>query len=342
MADKPFTGFYSAALRDLVGNLEPRDVVLFVLLSSYADERGVCWPGLRELHKFTGWRADELRYRLDRLERQGLFRFLRRGSQDAITGRFQPDVYQMNPSLILTKKPVPYAPENAEQEPVPHVAENAEHDLFRIAPSQPTQPESITRFKNQNQEPESLTSTNKHTQTPVEDSEGGLFRMGADSWDNEEEIQKPKANTNTNTKSQATGSPAPAGTKPAPAGQAKANTPPGSAAPPIKPIGSYKIALSDSSLEALANEVYTLAAPTKLYNARELVMVYGAESVRKSLGQLVAAKSKGNVYNPMGLLTKWLRMGAGSSEPEQVEPRSAADEWKAQYENSQYKSFIQS
>jgi len=338
MADKPFTGFYSASLRDMVGNFEPKDIVLFVLLSSYADERGVCWPGLRELHKFTGWRADELRYRLDRLERQGLFRYLRRGAQDSITGRFQADVYQMNPSLILTKKPVTYAPENAEREPVTHAAENAEHDLLRIAPSEHTQPESITRYINQNQEPESLTSTNKQTNPSFEGSEGSLFRMGADSWD-QEEIQKPKANTNT--KSQATGSPAPAGTKPAPAGQVNTNTPPGSAAPPVVPIGSYRNALSDSSLEALANEVYTLAAPTKLYNARELVMTYGAESVRKSLGSLVAAKSKGNVYNPMGLLTKWLRMGAVSSEPEQVEPRSA-DEWKSYFEQSSYRDFIQS
>lgn len=91
-------------------------------------------------------------------------------------------------------------------------------------------------------------------------------------------------------------------------------------------MGRYINALEDAHLEALANELRAIA-PTRLYNARELVMHYGEAEVRKGLAQLAAAKEKGNVYNPCGLLTTWLRNGAIKSEP--VEERKTWADYAA-------------
>ena len=326
-----FTGIFSAALKHLCCTMDPVDLQVLLFLCAHADGAGRCRPGVKYIGQSLDLRFEEVRYRLDRLERQSLFRYLRRNARDELTGEFLPDVYAINPRILLTKIPVPHPAENAEQAPVPHSAENAEPVQFRIAPVQPSQPESEpeelnqnqgTRIRNQHQQPEEFPTYGKKPVTGASSIPGSAPSYA---WGEE---------SNAKAQTQATGSPAPAGTKPAPAGHVEDNTPPSSAPPPIQPMIRYVNALEDAHLEALANEVKAIA-PTRLYNARELVMRYGEVNIRKGLVQLEAAKAKGSVYNPMGLLTTWLRTGALKAEP-------VADSLGMSYVSGKYADFIES
>lgn len=332
MSEQPFTGIYSAALKDMCRSIDPKDFVLFMFLCAHADHRGVCYPGVKMIGAALGWRFDEVRFRLDRLERQSLLRFLRRGVRDEITGKFTPDVYGMNPRVYLAKHPVTQYAENAELAPVTYIAENTEPDQLRIAPVDYQQPESEpeastksirTRISNHHHQPDEISSDERNAGTGD----------GWNGWQDEEkantnQIPQTKANANTNAIGHQ-----PEGAKPAFANHAKGNTPPSSAPPPEwTPEGRYVNALADARLEALANEIRA-QAPTKLYNAREMVMHYGEEQVRKGLAQLAAAKAKGGIYNPYGLLTTWLRTGSVKAEPAAL---------TNDYTSGEYGSFIKS
>jgi hypothetical protein len=59
------------------------------------------------------------------------------------------------------------------------------------------------------------------------------------------------------------------------------------------------------ALETLAHEVRQLA-PTRLWQARQLVSEYDPDDVRAGLLHLAKSQLKGNVREPFGLLKFWL------------------------------------
>ena len=190
------------------------------------------------------------------------------------------------------------------------------------------QPESRTRIRNQHQQPDEVSS---------EGVKGASYAWAENTQTEDEKAKGKNPNTNTNANTPQA-NPAPAGTKTAPAGHAEGNTPPSSAPPPIasgwEPATRYVNALPDARLEALANELRAVA-PTRLYNARELVMAYGEVQVRAGLAQLSNAMAKGNVYNPYGLLSSWLRKGVLKAEP-------VVESDTAKYTTGQYAGYIES
>jgi len=294
-----FTAIYSAALKDLCASLDPKDLVLFIFLCAHANENGVCYPSVKTMGQQLDWRFEEVRYRLDRLERQSLLRYLRRASRNPYTGEFVNDLYQMNPKIYKAKSPVT------------HPSENAEPVQLRTPPS------NLQHNQNQNQnqelesEPESGTTSNK----PDEISPQGKKHVTGYAWEGGG-YANPNSDPIPNTQNHT----APAGTKPVTTGQGESLKPPGSAPPPqVEPVPRLVNPLPDAALEALANEVRAMA-PTRLYNARELVVKYGEDNIRKGLAQLAAAKDKGNIYNPYGLLTTWLRNGSIQTEPSEKRP----------------------
>jgi hypothetical protein len=307
-----YTALYCDGLKDLCASLDPKDLVLFIFLCAHGNENGICYPSVKTIGQQLDWRFEEVRYRLDRLEHQGLISYLRRAARNAYTGEFVNDLYQMNPKVYKVKNPVTHPSENAEPVPVTHPSENAEPDGLRMPPSNLQH----NQLHNQRQQLTPLTnSSNQHQQPDKFPLDGGNTVTGEPSSAPSSAFNPENAKPDANTQTQDSGQSAPAGTKPTPVGHAESNTPPGSASPPIQPMIRYVNALPDVHLEALANEVKAMA-PTRLYNARELVMRYGEANVRKGLVQLEAAKTKGSVYNPMGLLTTWLRTGALKAEPE--------------------------
>lgn len=316
---EPFTGLYSHAIRDLVQSLQPHQFQLFALLASYANPNGICWPGVRDLRRWLGWQNERILYELENLRKLGLIRTVRRQSRDEITGQYLAAVYQVNPRILLVKNPVLGLNSTTEQASSNFSSQTQNRPVLDLSEEPRTQPESYPD-ENQNQEPESRTNTtNQNFSSNGDWPEPPTL---ADVWiQTGQGKYAPDANTN----------PAPARPSPAVANH-ESHTAPGSAAPQDwGDAQQFALPLAGEQ-ENLAHELKTMA-PTQLWSARRLVHTYGEEQVRKGLRMLAAAKQKGTVYNPAGLLTTWLANGAVKAEPER--PASP-------YTSGPYADFIES
>lgn len=100
-ASAPFTGFYSKALRNVLPCLSGQELKVFVAVASYSDEQGKAWPGVRELADVTTYPPNAISDLLDALEVKGLVLTLRKTQRDPLTGRMVPDVYIVNPEIVL-------------------------------------------------------------------------------------------------------------------------------------------------------------------------------------------------------------------------------------------------
>lgn len=124
--------------------------------------------------------------------------------------------------------------------------------------------------------------------------------------------------------------PAPNGARPAP----------GSAPPPPN-RARYEVPLSDAAAEALAHEVRQIA-PTRLWQARELVDAHDANEIRAGLLHLARARQKGSTREPFGLLKWWLQqriMRTEQGAPDMVvEPLESQD--PNRYVSGKYAAFI--
>lgn len=100
-ASAPFTGFYSKALRHILPCLSGQETKLFVAVATYTDEQGKCYPGVRELSDITTYPPEAVSHLLTDLEAKGLVITLRKSQRDPLTGRMVPDVYIVNPEIVL-------------------------------------------------------------------------------------------------------------------------------------------------------------------------------------------------------------------------------------------------
>lgn len=96
----PFTAFDTLALRRMIAPLSHKALRLFVLLSTYADRKGVCWPQAKELSEMSGMHVETVLDALQELETLGLMVYLRRNERDPITGRMQNNVYEVMGPLV--------------------------------------------------------------------------------------------------------------------------------------------------------------------------------------------------------------------------------------------------
>lgn len=104
-ASEPFTGFYSKAMRNLLPCLSGQETKVFVAVATYTDEKGMCYPGVRELADVTTYNEKGVSDLLADLEAKGLVLTLRRSERDPYTGRMMPDVYIVNPEILLVSDP---------------------------------------------------------------------------------------------------------------------------------------------------------------------------------------------------------------------------------------------
>lgn len=100
-ANAPFTGFYSKAMRGLLPCLSGQELKVFVAVSTYTDEQGKCYPGVRELSDITTFPPNAISDLLEVLETKGLVLTIRKAQRDPLTGRVVPDVYIVNPEILL-------------------------------------------------------------------------------------------------------------------------------------------------------------------------------------------------------------------------------------------------
>lgn len=100
-ANAPFTGFYSKAMRNLLPCLSGQETKVFVAVATYADGQGKCYPGVRELSDVSTYPPEVVCGLLNDLEAKGLVLTLRKSERDPFTGRMVPDVYIVNPEIVL-------------------------------------------------------------------------------------------------------------------------------------------------------------------------------------------------------------------------------------------------
>jgi hypothetical protein len=95
-----FTAFYTQDLRETIGTLSHKALRVYVLLATYADKRGVCWPGVKELSERANMRVESVMDGLQELEQLALICYARRNERDPITGKIVPNVYIVSGSLV--------------------------------------------------------------------------------------------------------------------------------------------------------------------------------------------------------------------------------------------------
>lgn len=304
MQSVPFTGFYSQKLRESIRVLPDRWLRLYVALSTYSDARGTCFPGLRELSAQTGLNLHEVREGLDALAESGFIAFLRRGERDEITRRQLPDVYALNPALLVVSEPL---------QGVSFGAHGKKPDS--ILPS--------TGIHNQNQETESKAEPNEAesvttttNQTPAKRGEAAAGAGEAKSKSKSAKQSQSAAQTSAaqNSVSQPN----------------SAERSPFSPLPPSSHAGdepddltAYNEPLSDPGHEAAAVEMYREVGNMSHATARMLIDVYGEGRARAAVRMLRAQKTP--VANPGGYVRSMLRKRA-----------VAADDLKQVFDFSEY------
>lgn len=95
-----FTAFDTLALRALIGTLSHKALRVYVLLSTYADRSGICWPGIAELATRSGLRAESVMDAMEELERAGLMIYVRRNERDPVTKKQMVNVYEIRGCLV--------------------------------------------------------------------------------------------------------------------------------------------------------------------------------------------------------------------------------------------------
>jgi hypothetical protein len=95
-----FTAFYTQDLRQTIGSLSHKALRMYVLLATYADRGGKCWPGLEELMECSRMGSDSVIDGLRELEELGLITYARRNQRDPITGKMMRNVYIVSGCLM--------------------------------------------------------------------------------------------------------------------------------------------------------------------------------------------------------------------------------------------------
>ena len=95
-----FTTFDTLALRSQIGAMSHKALRIYVLLSTYADRSGVCWPGIKELSDMSCLHPETVGSALDELEKMGLMVYLRRNERDPVTKRQLVNVYEIRGCLL--------------------------------------------------------------------------------------------------------------------------------------------------------------------------------------------------------------------------------------------------
>lgn len=304
----PYAPLFCHAIRALAPLMDDGTFKTLVTLASYANEYGCCFPSRQILADVTGHSVLDIRGDLDALESWGLMRYISRQERDKATGLFKPDVYQINPSVLyiraenradaLALSKVPFQGENShsttiseEETPLKNFPRILNHNHQRKQYHQPL-PE------NQNQEPPPPPKT-----VPLK--KGG---SGAPAYEHAKNGHTPARSA---APAEMPDSPQPSadtqnGRKPARSAKPAQSAPTPPHSPPAPPAARrYEEPLPDVALETLAHEVRQLA-PTRLWQARQLVSEHNPDDVRAGLLHLAKSQMKGSVREPFGLLKYWL------------------------------------
>lgn len=308
---------------------------MFVLLSTYCDDRGVCYPGVRELSERSGYSVEDVIAALECLEAAGLLVYLRRDEHERLTHRQLPNIYALNCLLYVARNP---SVEGA------FFADNGSDSDFSL--EKPDRKIEGFLIHNQNQESETRISepeSSNHHHQPHKTPTNGVDRAGdaarALSWSSESkdksknkdggngyatkrQRQQNSASSNKNSEANSA-SPT---TSPLP-------PPPSHAEPDDLEI--YKSPLADPLHESVAQELISLAGNFSHPNARMLVATYGPGLCRTAL-RMFRQQPRGSVENPAGWVRSMLRKHRLSEEDTQPADENPVtyDEYERRQQNA--------
>jgi hypothetical protein len=277
---QPFTAFDTIALRAALGALDGDECRTFLGLCTYADPRGVCFPGARRLAEVTGLPLATIFNTLDRLEVKGLFVYLQRNQIDPLTKRHLPNVFAMNPALLnITDQALGVVlPSISALEQMTRIGFSPHDSLIQ-------NPESVTSYSNQLQ---------NHHHQPATESKPSAYGAVHDPSNEGGDSGADYANKGENRKTRDAPKPesmSPQGDKSKVSGGRE----------PVS-LRGFRSALESDVCEQLALDLAKLAGDLSLPNARMLVDVYGAWTIRQSMS-IYHARGDTPIYSP----ARWFR-----------------------------------
>jgi hypothetical protein len=96
----PYVSINVAANKAANQNLSDHAYKTLQALMDYADELGICWPGIRLLVNDTGKCKEMVQQGLEELVATGCIAYLRRNARDPYTGQKLVNIYQISPVLL--------------------------------------------------------------------------------------------------------------------------------------------------------------------------------------------------------------------------------------------------
>jgi hypothetical protein len=99
-----WVAIYALPFRAAIKQFDDEMLRVWLCILTFADNRGIAFPGVRKLQEITGLRAESVTSALDRLESAGFICFVRRNERDPVTGRLMPNIYAVPESLVKVKQ----------------------------------------------------------------------------------------------------------------------------------------------------------------------------------------------------------------------------------------------
>lgn len=330
--NKPYTGFYSEELREAITFMPPPALRLFILLSTYANSDGVCFPGVRELSARMTMSVEDVICWLEWLEQHQLMGYARRDEHDPITHRQLPNAYALNPALYVARSASAEVQFSLIMEATSKKPDR-NSEGFSIH-NQHQNPESKPTAVNQHQEPPPPTTTAKSPMNKAEsETSGGADTSGVDlaaSW--AAMAENSEANTGRTTRKRTSA------TKTERSSTSKANSvssaPPPSPSPalPVEPddLTPFNAPFADPVYESAADALRLASGNMTHANARMMVQVYGPGQARAAV-EMLKQQPAHSVNNKAGYLRTLLRRRAVTTEDLGIAPaRTLSEETETQ------------
>lgn len=274
--DAAFLGFYCDALRVILPCLSGDETKAFLALALHKDAQGKEFPGVRVLSDLTGFPPIEVSGLLNRLEARGYVICLRKAQRDPLTGQIVPDVWIVNPEIVVVSDPVLW-----------------NESRLRHA----SMPESGFPLKSAQAESESI----KHRHLSKSSEAESQPPEGAASLFPDYANQSRPAFANTGRNHPVTNSAA--GSANAPNSAPQPRIPPSSGAPPLRQLTFQE----SVHVNAIRQHIADMSAKTAI----ELVATYGVELVTKAVLQCQERDKKAPIAKKTGWIKTYLKSTRG-------------------------------
>lgn len=279
-----FLGLYCNALRVILPCLTGQETKVFLALALHSDAQGKGYPGVRLLSDLTAFPPDLVSELLGQLQARDLVLCLRKAERDPLTGRIIPDVWIVNPEIVVVSDPILW-------------------NEFRLRHS--SIPESPFPVKSAQAESDSQKQKQRSISSEAKPQ----------AFDGAATLQKTNANAVAN---RAVAQPQPlgdlmrqygvtnstTGSANAPNSDPQGRIPPGSGASPLRPLTFQE----SIQVNAIRQHIADMSAKT----AMELVSTYGVELVNQAVLLCQQRDKKAPIAKKTGWIKSYLKSTRGA------------------------------